>query len=719
MFHAIWAVQNQTKTKLDVEVRQYLPLDDRVQTLDWYEVMDIDPIIASVQEVPYYRAGCRNRYLRFDLKGLGPGQVVQLGYIAGLHMSEDAGGHRRRRSLDPPAGTELRDPQALAMSDAGGCSQVTWADAVAATDAIPWKDIDVALQRTLAATASPYDFYDQLDHGACKYSDRDFLFQASHARRVALFVQAIIGNRWFYRLAQGVVPDPGVGGTGFGWIVPGSEYWPRLVKQRAEALAALYRNLLDPVQHGPYNYRFPELTVWHLVNLADLVIAPPATAAFPLEPWKSKGFAPAGSPAVPYQTAPMDWQPSCSPSSWLLMWFLRKAGIPCRELAGSLAPSTGYRETAPAKEMGHFDHTGHRTVEVWDGTLREWFVVDTTRAGMGPSLFDERRMAVATFRGNSGMHAPLAWRYNGLVWDAKVSPGEPRAGSPVPGATHAGFGRYYASLGSHGQSPSPIRPARAYETHAAALHDIDRALRNALGGSDATNFGIDDTYANTSPPPASLAPVDQASADALQAHTTVVTRAEVSALKAGIRAWRKCHKGPFPLAALDSTVFFPSVRPPVLSTPYVDPRSYVMAVMSLMSPNTMWDEGWWFLERYLLPRRALTVANPGPQDPCDVSHGQMATRDFCATLHCNWAWGLFAYHLYLRNRVQLPGPDWDRPAILAAYASGGGGFNEFAQLSALMSSPGDFLRDEIDSSEAGSNKGSSLDVNGDEIFFTP
>jgi hypothetical protein len=340
-FQEIFRVQNRSeaedcpRTLRNVVVRQWLPLSDRVQDLDWFVLSDLDPRVASVEVRDWFSEEQRNRYLNWLIPEIAPGECAQIGYVAGMTLRTNAGGSFRARSrsapdldgaspllslsnlcqfmpvsYDPGDGIEGLEP---VDAEAGGEFE-TWAgggdDSVLSLSErylqpTVWLKLDDWLQ-DFFAPANPAPWYAQ-----------------TRARRLAALVMAIV-NAQEYGNTGG---EDSLGGF-FRWTLPGADDWPALLRQGMLVLTHIESKLGNGAVDPPFS-------VQGLRNagsgyLAENIEQPIAC--------------------------------TCSERTFQMLWMLRLAGIPCRELGGQRL-SEGAKRTL-GLPVGK--RIGHRIVEAWD-----------------------------------------------------------------------------------------------------------------------------------------------------------------------------------------------------------------------------------------------------------------------------------------------------------------------------------------------------------------
>jgi hypothetical protein len=411
---------------------------------------------------------------------------------------------------------------------------VAWQEALGQTESLDWDEVDTLLEDILAPDAqSP-------GHDSLVYAD-------SRARRLGRFIQAVVGPELYNH--DDTVSHFDWGSTSFGrWVVPGSDRWPALVEERARGLRFLHDQL-----------------VLFADGASGLLSAPQLNAFGEAAAYASfSGFV------------------SCSPSTFLLAWFLRRAGIPCRELGGATAPANHNGELAPP------DNTGHRLIEAWDDELDEWFLIDSTREYMGYNLLRNNRMRIALFRGESGLTAPLAFEYRGLNCSLVY---------PTPEGTDN-----VTVFPSHGPSVADwhhMAGGGFYRSEAVSLRERWDRLTGYVDSRFAF-FGTDDT---------------------------VLLRSDISDFVTEARNTVQ-FLGYCSLAMLGS---FPSLPvPPEPTAP--DVSAYVSTLLALSCPGVVVDTDFWFTSRYLLPARAGAECSPELEEVM----GNWAWHPIVGHAHFHW-----------------------------------------------------------------------------------
>lgn len=475
-FEVMFRLRNVTNDPMeDIVVRNYLPVDDDMQSVDWVVFGDLDwrlseqsISVAPPSSQPDYEVlefestGFTNRYVEWRIPELPPGLTVQLGFVAGLRIrrkrlfrcDSSTGWEKANcRDHDPvPRSTQpMKNDMAEAVlslqalsptlldgpldisSDGGphlpaeglpfsspSSSDQRWSNARFVTAGIDWDHVDALL-------------LDHIEPGVQGSDPFTNWYLGTRARRIATFVNAVVAGGEY---PGGAEPegDPDIA-TAEGTARPGTRAWPQMVFDRAAVAQAT-------LSAGLVSTMFGSFTVDAL-----------RLGARDLYPWVlGDGYR----------------RCACSENTYLSLWFLRCAGIACRELAG-----WGRHAIEGMDESGSGDAIGHRTVEAFDPETDAWFPIDSTRWRLGPSFEDvEGRapsLAVTTFRGMTGMGAPSGFDYDAWVVSYRRPESAERQDWALPGL-----------IGSDPTAPEPIQLWEDIEAGEDEWATYDVAARTAL-----------------------------------------------------------------------------------------------------------------------------------------------------------------------------------------------------------------------------------------------
>jgi len=356
----------------NVVVRQFLPITDMVQQLDWVVFADIDPRICSYSVEEWESAGAVNQYVEWRIGRIEPGDTVHIGYVAGLR-------HRRNRLYADAQGNCPKDLDPLPRSRTAPVSSLFQSNQTTSLDDLspfPMTQVEQALAGLRPSTALPFPGQTQVDQqnptneeevwlnavyrtAALDWNTIEGLLQthvdpstsefgpwyfATRTRRLAFFINAVIAGSLSTAGSTSFAQDDDLGWQNHS--VPGAPTWPQIVLERAEVFWTTLGRLTAEAASGP-------------VSIADV------------QDYAEDAYPPQGQ----YLAS------ACTECTMLAMWFLRNAGIPCREMGG-----VGYRAGIELEAEGAGDKSRHRTIEVWDEELGGyWFPMNSTKPTLGPS----------------------------------------------------------------------------------------------------------------------------------------------------------------------------------------------------------------------------------------------------------------------------------------------------------------------------------------------
>jgi hypothetical protein len=595
-YHEMLRLRTQRgRTAADIVVRQYVPRTDNVQRLDWIVLCDHDPRVCEVRWKEHDSHGVANEFLEWLIPALHPGELLQLGYTAGLTIESEPGGFRPT-SLDDPNATSGDSPwldlvglcQFLPQGTSGSGlfppglpaagEEAEWWVALDASLEIDWNAVDAVVGAHLGAIAD------------------DAWYLATRARRVATFVCAVVNAQIYGDDSDG--DDAG----GFNnWSVPGSANWPLL----AWEVAALARSVQIAVANSS------------LLSRGALN----ALASSRAEQRRAQGAR---------------LEVTCTEASFQLLWLLRLAGIPCRELCGERVTLGGFVRSPRRSRVPLPSRLGHRIVELWDEEEASWFTVDSTRAELGPSLGNPS--FVVTYRGSSGPFAPISWAYDPTVVATRtVVDGEAVDACRLmfqsdAERSAAGFGA--RTVGTPCECPGPARPC--FTDSGTEAGDVFRRFRADL---EVTEDRIHGSFEK--------AAYRFATWDSAQDWNGA--RAIRQGILQGIDA-----AGYFPLDLL-AAAFPPPAGSICADTPGAAPPdsiSWVCLILALAVPGIVVDRGFWFSRRYLaLPDPCLDPVAAGNEVQ------RFNTSRFSAPLAIHypvgprspWVWDLLAGYRYFTS----------------------------------------------------------------------
>ncbi len=586
-FHEIVRVQNSSSpgdcpTLLrNMVIRQYLPLEDRVQKRDWFILADLDPRVTDVQVRDYISTGAVNQYVQWTIEELLPGECVQIGYVAGMRVL-DAG-------ADAPSGARaLTAPSYEATSLALNMSSLSqfvpdsfdWEAGMTGLEVIEtgpelefekgvadWLGPEGVLATSALFSEGQWD---------AVVSELSLLFagdpwlSASRTRMLAGLIMAVINSQTYGDTSGNDDAGGFLNGTH-----PGSRDWPPLLRQGLRILQAICSDL--PGLSAPSD----------LDSLREL-----GTVFFEEE---SAGIS-----------------CRCSERAFQALWMLRLARIPCRELCGQrlgLNLARGQGVLPPGATIGH------RLIEVWDDSLDEWFLIDTTKLRIGPDI--RGLDFVATYRGATGVDAPLVWGYSTEVVAADLM--DQDSGT---------VGRHNVLLDNTHESSMAFEAGSflsgaIYRQRAAILEAAEEALE--LAHQRANRIAVEGLY---------YSPLDAAK------------------LKAFIATWLDSASttGPpyFPLLAmvLSSVDLPPPDNACLLGRREAKSAVFAGVVLTLAGSQICFDPDLWFTRRYLnLPDPCSSVADAATvQRMQDTSYaGLLGVGESSRSA---WAWNFVALNLY-------------------------------------------------------------------------
>ena len=363
----------------DVLVRQYLPVTDRVQLLDWYILSDLDPRIVDVEVREWDSAGATNRYVQWRISEIAPGECVQLGYVAGLRSRANVDGSGgqvfRARSLElpdwSPTSPQLNLSSLCQFLPTSPAWTDGWAGLVPAGLSAPGTEWDLwigfggVLDRSWSfSLQSTWDEIDLLLQAY--FANTSLWYARSRATRIAALVCAVVSSQVYGKT------DPHESeGSDERLTHPGSPFWPLLLR---DALWVL-EDLVASIEGGVLG---ASGTIAALVQRAAVL------------------FETLGTPAC-----------RCSTRSMQALWLLRLAGLPCRELGGQRLQGDPAALSGTGLPAGA--HIGHRIVEIWDPECDDWFCMESTSPEVGQDITP---LAFLTkVRGCTSPAAPLSWGY--------------------------------------------------------------------------------------------------------------------------------------------------------------------------------------------------------------------------------------------------------------------------------------------------------------------
>ncbi len=593
----------------DVTVRQYLPVSDRVQILDWYVLSDLDPRLTDVDVRTWSFAGGTNRYIQWTIGEIEPGECVQLGYVAGMRTKENIGPDGkavfRPRMLDAPDMSPLSPQLNLSSLCQYMPTSRDWTTGFAGLEPVAgtpsgeegdfWAG---ALDRSMLFTVGP--FWDSIDAQLESYfAGIDAWYTRSKATRIAALVCAVVAAQPYGQTSE----DEDTGGF-FRSTHPGSPHWPRVL---GDALRVLW-DLVEALAQG------------------DDEVLGTSGSIHSLEAWAEGRLELYGALAC-----------RCTTRAFQALWILRLARIPCRELGGQRLDQDGaLSETG----LPGGASVGHRIVEVWDEDNDDWFAMETTRPDVGPTI----PWFLTKVRGCTSPEAPLSWAYATHVFEAE------RWSDSVAGPAFlerasilhddspegSGWGSYYTA-------GDWWRVNRGHEEDSGGrLDHHEWQLRIWLDDSD-VRFGLAGSR------------MDPADAAAIKQH--LVDHMDSMEASLDGRRW-------FPLWAL----WFAPVRIPGPENFHgIGPStasSFVAFVITLAGPQVAVDHDLWFARTYLLlpdpylPALQAPLASPqrvASSSPDWPHHGPFGSR---IGPRGGWAWNFLGNLLYfVGSPVEAPEGD--------------------------------------------------------------
>ena len=604
----------------NVLVRQYLPVTDRVQILDWYVLSDLDPRVADVEVREWSSAGATNRYVNWLISEIAPGECVQIGYVAGLRSRTSVGptGKHvfRARALDPPDWSPLSPQLNLSSLCQYMPSSAEWTsgwEGLQPTAAVPsygegnlWAGPGGVLDRSWAFSIDC--LWDGVDALLRQYfAGLDIWYTRSRATRIAALVCALVDAQQYGQTTEDEGTDAFMNLTH-----PGSPYWPRVLMDALAVLTSL---------------------VFELDDGDDGELGATGTIA-------SLGVYAAGL-FVDLRALPC----RCSTRALQALWILRLAGLPCRELGGQRLEGKAGALSDTGLPAGV--QIGHHIVEVWDADFDEWFCMETTARKLGPDIHPLDYLT--TVRGCLSAAAPLCWGFATEVlaaerWSADGSELDDRAslllGDSSPEGSGAGQFEFAGDF---------------WRVNRGEFDVNEGALRSWLDAGD-IRFGLDG------------ARMDPKDASRLKQH--MVSLMDSMEASSDGRRW-------FPLWA---TWFAPVPVPPPenrLGSPPSEASPFVALVIALAGPQIAVDSDLWFARRYLLlPDPRLPAAQAGRATVQRVRSstslwGSSITTGPGATYRLGprggWAWNFLGNLLYFAgSSAETPSADeyprYDCPA---------------------------------------------------------
>ncbi len=388
----------------DIVVRQFLPVQDKCQEVDWVILADLDDRIDSVEIRPWISPeGAANRYVNWVIDGLQPGACIQVGYVCGLTLLRagtqpgaslrDEDSSYRPRAQDhpdtspqswsinlsslcqyPPLSTDwtAQDSEVPGLYPASGPEVPE--DQGAAEEWDDWDDVlDTLSDHLYPSRWQAPDIQAGIEATLDGPGASLAWHMATPTRRLAAFVQAILNGRDY---GGAEVEGDALTEDEAGWATsttPGSGYWPSMLLETLEETQYLLDHLADYAFGGREGLR--SAVQGHLADVD-------ARAC------------------------------TCSEAVFQMLFLLRLAGVHCRELGG--IPVN--RELISSNRLDVAQKIGHRIIEVWDPDDQQWFAVDSTSLDIGPEISTTEFLAIS--RGFVGLSAPGFWGVAPRVWAA-------------------------------------------------------------------------------------------------------------------------------------------------------------------------------------------------------------------------------------------------------------------------------------------------------------